>query len=68
MEAEYLHAIRIQALCISSAAGIGIRFQVGTFCRDDALRPLRALEASLEDLKAGRIFTLDEVMVELRDG
>lgn len=28
---------------------------------------IRALEASLEDLKAGRIFTLDEVMAELRE-
>lgn len=27
---------------------------------------IRALEASLEDLKAGRVCTLDEVMTELR--
>jgi predicted transcriptional regulator len=27
---------------------------------------IRALEASLEDLKAGRVCTLDEVMAELR--
>ena len=41
MEAKYLHAIRIQALFISSAAGIRIGLADGEFFRDDALRLLR---------------------------